>query len=35
VEFIEEPSERFYGIDAGFRDAFGNHWRLTQARRAA
>jgi catechol 2,3-dioxygenase-like lactoylglutathione lyase family enzyme len=30
VEFIEEPSERFYGIDAGFRDPFGNHWRLTQ-----
>jgi catechol 2,3-dioxygenase-like lactoylglutathione lyase family enzyme len=30
VEFIEEPSERFYGIDAAFRDPFGNHWRLTQ-----
>jgi catechol 2,3-dioxygenase-like lactoylglutathione lyase family enzyme len=30
VEFIEEPEERFYGIDAGFRDPFGNHWRLTQ-----
>ena len=30
VEFIEEPSERFYGIDAGFRDPFGNQWRLTQ-----
>ncbi|HWC81212.1 MAG TPA: VOC family protein [Pseudonocardiaceae bacterium] len=32
VEFIEEPEERFYGIDAGFRDPFGNHWRLTQAK---
>ncbi len=31
VEFIEEPSERFYGIDAGFRDPFGNHWRLNQS----
>ncbi|HEY8474595.1 MAG TPA: VOC family protein [Natronosporangium sp.] len=30
VEFVEEPSERFYGIDAAFRDPFGNHWRLTQ-----
>jgi len=30
VEFIEEPQERFYGIDAAFRDPFGNHWRLTQ-----
>ncbi|WP_205745862.1 VOC family protein [Egibacter rhizosphaerae] len=32
VEFIEEPEERFYGIDAAFRDPFGNHWRLTNAR---
>jgi len=32
VEFIEEPEERFYGIDAAFRDPFGNHWRLTQPR---
>jgi catechol 2,3-dioxygenase-like lactoylglutathione lyase family enzyme len=30
VEFIEDPEERFYGIDAAFRDPFGNHWRLTQ-----
>ena len=30
VEFTEEPSERFYGIDASFRDPFGNPWRLTQ-----
>jgi catechol 2,3-dioxygenase-like lactoylglutathione lyase family enzyme len=26
----EEPEERFYGVDAAFRDPFGNHWRLTQ-----
>jgi catechol 2,3-dioxygenase-like lactoylglutathione lyase family enzyme len=32
VEFVEEPSERFYGIDAGFRDPFGNQWRLTQTK---
>src|SRR2546430_1883224 len=32
VEFIEPPEERFYGIDAGFRDPFGNHWRLTQVK---
>jgi catechol 2,3-dioxygenase-like lactoylglutathione lyase family enzyme len=30
VEFIEEPSERPYGIDAAFRDPSGNHIRLTQ-----
>ncbi|WP_026876731.1 VOC family protein [Jiangella gansuensis] len=35
VEFIEEPTERFYGIDAAFRDPFGNHWRLTQAKQVA
>ncbi len=33
VEFIEEPEERFYGIDAAFRDPFGNHWRLTQPKK--
>jgi len=32
VEFIEEPEERFYGVDAAFRDPFGNHWRLTEAK---
>jgi uncharacterized glyoxalase superfamily protein PhnB len=31
VEFTQEPMERFYGIDAAFRDNSGNHWRLTQA----
>jgi uncharacterized glyoxalase superfamily protein PhnB len=30
VEFTEEPTERFYGIDCGLRDPFGNHLRLTQ-----
>jgi catechol 2,3-dioxygenase-like lactoylglutathione lyase family enzyme len=30
VEFTEEPSERPYGIDAGFRDPSGNPARLTQ-----
>lgn len=30
VEFIEEPEERPYGIDAAVRDPSGNHIRLTQ-----
>jgi predicted enzyme related to lactoylglutathione lyase len=30
VEFVEEPTERPYGIDSGFRDPSGNHLRLTQ-----
>jgi predicted enzyme related to lactoylglutathione lyase len=30
VEFTEEPSERPYGIDAGFRDPSGNAFRLVQ-----
>ena len=30
VEFTQEPTERPYGIDAGFRDASGNHFRLAQ-----
>jgi len=30
VEFTEEPEERPYGIDAGFRDPSGNSFRLTQ-----
>ena len=30
VEFSEEPSERPYGIDAGFRDPSGNAFRLVQ-----
>jgi catechol 2,3-dioxygenase-like lactoylglutathione lyase family enzyme len=30
VEFIEEPMERPYGIDAAIRDPSGNHIRLVQ-----
>jgi catechol 2,3-dioxygenase-like lactoylglutathione lyase family enzyme len=30
VEFTEEPEDRPYGIDAGFRDPSGNSFRLTQ-----
>jgi predicted enzyme related to lactoylglutathione lyase len=30
VEFTEQPEERPYGIDAGFRDPSGNSIRLTQ-----
>ena len=32
VEFFEEPEERPYGIDSGFRDPSGNHFRLTHVR---
>jgi uncharacterized glyoxalase superfamily protein PhnB len=35
VEFVEEPEERPYGIDSGFRDPSGNHFRLTQVREEA
>ena len=31
MQFTEEPEERPYGIDCGFRDPSGNHLRLTQA----
>ena len=30
VEFTEAPEERPYGIDCGFRDPSGNHFRLSQ-----
>ncbi len=30
IEFSEEPTERFYGIDCGLRDPFGNAIRITQ-----
>ncbi len=30
VEFVESPQKQLYGIDAGFRDPFGNHLRLTE-----
>ena len=32
VEFSEEPEERPYGIDCGFRDPSGNSFRLSQLR---
>lgn len=32
VEFVDEPTERPYGIDAGLRDPSGNHLRLTQVK---
>ena len=32
VEFQEKPEERVYGVDAGFRDPFGNQFRLTRVR---
>ena len=35
VEFSEEPEERPYGIDSGFRDPSGNSFRLTQVRAVA
>ena len=35
VEFLEEPEERPYGIDSGFRDPSGNQFRLTQVREYA
>jgi catechol 2,3-dioxygenase-like lactoylglutathione lyase family enzyme len=30
VEFTQKPTEQPYGIDAGFRDPSGNHFRLAQ-----
>jgi catechol 2,3-dioxygenase-like lactoylglutathione lyase family enzyme len=30
VEFTDEPTEHFYGIDCGVRDPFGNQFRITQ-----
>ena len=30
VEFSQQPTQQPYGIDAGFRDASGNHFRLAQ-----
>ena len=35
VEFTEDPEERPYGIDSGFRDPSGNSFRLTQVREFA
>jgi catechol 2,3-dioxygenase-like lactoylglutathione lyase family enzyme len=30
VEFTQEPTEMPYGIDAGFRDPSGNHFRMAE-----
>ena len=30
VELIQQPDERFYGIDAAIRDPSGNEWRVVQ-----
>jgi catechol 2,3-dioxygenase-like lactoylglutathione lyase family enzyme len=30
VELVQQPDERFYGIDAAIRDPFGNQWRVVQ-----
>jgi catechol 2,3-dioxygenase-like lactoylglutathione lyase family enzyme len=30
VEFTQEPTEHFYGIDVALRDPFGNHIRIVQ-----
>ena len=35
VEFVDEPEERPYGIDAGFHDPSGNSFRLTQVNQQA
>jgi len=35
VEFVEEPEQRPYGIDASFRDPSGNNLRLTQVQEMA
>jgi catechol 2,3-dioxygenase-like lactoylglutathione lyase family enzyme len=35
VEFTEQPEERPYGVDSGFRDPSGNSLRLTEVRMPA
>ena len=35
VEFTEQPEERPYGVDSGFRDPSGNAIRLTEVREVA
>lgn len=30
VELVQQPDERFYGIDAAIRDPSGNEWRIVQ-----
>jgi predicted enzyme related to lactoylglutathione lyase len=31
VEFTQEPTQQPYGLDAGFRDSSGNHFRMIQS----
>jgi catechol 2,3-dioxygenase-like lactoylglutathione lyase family enzyme len=31
VEFTQEPTRQPYGLDAGFRDSSGNHFRMIQS----
>jgi catechol 2,3-dioxygenase-like lactoylglutathione lyase family enzyme len=31
VEFTQEPTQQPYGLDAGFRDVSGNHFRMIQS----
>ena len=33
VEFMQEPTDRYGTVDAGFRDPSGNGWKMIQARR--
>jgi len=35
VEFLQEPTEQPYGVDAGFRDPSRNHMRMAQVRQPA
>lgn len=32
VDFTQAPTDQPYGIDAGFRDPSGNHFRMAQPR---
>jgi catechol 2,3-dioxygenase-like lactoylglutathione lyase family enzyme len=32
VEFVQEPTEQPYGLDAGLRDVSGNHMRVAEPR---
>jgi catechol 2,3-dioxygenase-like lactoylglutathione lyase family enzyme len=34
VEFTQEPTEQPYGVDAGFRDPSGNHFRMMEPPRS-
>lgn len=32
VELVDRPEDRFYGVDASFRDPSGNLWRIVEPR---